>query len=104
MSRPVTISISHDLGKDEARRRLVVGVDDFVRQISGSKLARVEHAWDGDLLRFSARALGQGITGRLEVQDTAIRVEIDLPRLLAGMAGRIQGRLSKRGQLMLEKK
>ena len=104
MSRPVTISISHDLGKAEARRRLEVGVDDFVRQVSGSKLAKVEHSWDGDMLRFSARALGQGITGRLEIQDTAIRIEIDLPRLLAGMADRIQGRLRRQGQLMLEKK
>ncbi len=104
MSRPVSITISHELGKAEARRRLEEGVDQFARQVMGSGVARVEHAWDGDLLRFSARAIGQTITGRLDVLDEAIRIEIDLPNLLAGMAGRLTGRLRKQGQLLLDKK
>lgn len=104
MSRPVSISISHDLGKAEARRRLEEGVDQFARQVMGSGLARVEHTWDGDKLRFMATAIGQTINGRLDVLEDAVRIEIDLPNLLAGMAGRISGRLRKQGQLLLDKK
>ncbi len=104
MSRPVSITISHDLGKAEARRRLEEGVDQFARQVMGSGMAKVEHTWDGDMLRFSARAIGQTIIGRLDVLEEAIRIEIDLPNLLAGMAGRLTGRLRKQGQLLLDKK
>ncbi len=104
MSRPVAIIVSHELGKAEARRRLEEGVDQFARQVMGSGLARVQHSWEGERLNFSARALGQGIAGRLDVLEDSIRIEVDLPNLLAGMADRIKGRLRREGQLLLEKK
>jgi Putative polyhydroxyalkanoic acid system protein (PHA_gran_rgn) len=53
---------------------------------------------------FRARAIGQAISGRLEVLDDAVRMELDLPPLLAAIAGRITGRLAKETQFLLQKK
>ncbi|MGE0742882.1 MAG: polyhydroxyalkanoic acid system family protein [Hyphomonadaceae bacterium] len=104
MATPITVTIPHQLGKDEARARLVAGFDQLKDQIAGAKVAQFQQVWAGDQLSFSARAMGQGISGRIDVQDRQIRIEVDLPAFLAGLAGRISGRLKERGRLLLEKK
>ena len=60
--------------------------------------------WAGDRLSFALSALGQQITGTIDVEDAAVRLEVLLPNLLAMMADKVKGRLKKEGQLLLEKK
>jgi hypothetical protein len=103
MTRPLTLSIPHELGAAEARRRIDTGFDRLERQISGG-LAQVEKRWDGDVMRFVARGLGQNVTGRLTVMERSIDMEIELPAFLAVIADKIRGRVEKEGQLLLEKK
>jgi hypothetical protein len=55
-------------------------------------------------MSFSAQALGQGISGRLDVLDNRVHMEVDLPLVLAMIADQIRGRLQREGQLLLEKK
>jgi hypothetical protein len=103
MSKPITISIPHQLGAAEARKRIEAGFGQLEQQISGG-LARVEKRWDGDQMSFHAKVLGQAIAGRLKVLDASIDMEIDLPPVLAAIADTIRGRLKKQGTLLLEKK
>ena len=102
MSKAVTVTIPHELGRAEARRRIEAGFGDLSRHLGG--LGAVSKTWDGDRLSFSFAAVGQAISGAVDVGDRAIRLEVLLPTLLAMMAGKLKGRLQTEGQLLLEKK
>ncbi len=104
MSKPLTVEIPHDLGLQEARRRIEAGFGRLEHQFGGGGLARLEKRWSGDKLSFQAQVLGQTVTGRLEVMAALVRMELDLPPFLAMIASSLKGRLQKEGQLLLEKK
>ncbi len=104
MAAPITVAIPHKLGKAEARARLADGFAQLTQQFSGAPLTRFQQAWTGDRLNFSAQALGQTFTGRIDVSESDIRIEVDLPAFLAGVADKIAGRLRQQGALLLEKK
>ena len=103
MNKAITVSIPHQLGRAEARRRIDDGFGDFSRHLGGAAGA-VTKSWVGDRLNFSLQAMGQAITGVLDVADDAVRVEVLLPGFLAMIAGKIKGTLQKEGQLLLTKK
>jgi len=102
MSKAVTVTIPHELGVAEARRRIEAGFGDMSRHLGG--VGQVQKQWDGDRLSFAFSAMGQAISGAADVADRSVRLEIMLPSLLALMAGKLTGRLQKEGQLLLEKK
>lgn len=103
MAQPVVVTIPHELGVAEARRRLDQGFDRIEREIA-SGLARVKKTWDGDRMTFTAEVLGQAIVGRMDVFERSIRLEVDLPPILAMVANTIKGRLKKQATLLLTKK
>lgn len=102
MTRPVRIDIPHELGAAEARRRIEEGFGRIESQFGG--VAQVTKSWDGDRMSFRGKVMGQAISGRLDVRDKAVAMEIDLPTMLALIADKITGRVKKEGQLLLEKK
>jgi hypothetical protein len=104
MSSPITITIPHKLGRAEARLRVDAGIERFKSQIGGGGLGRISHLWDGDRVSLHAQALGQSMTGRIDVHDQDIRIELDLPAMLIGMANKVAGLLKKEGTRLLEKK
>jgi|KBSSwiStaDraftv2_1062776.scaffolds.fasta_scaffold62611_4 putative polyhydroxyalkanoate system protein len=104
MSKTISVSIPHDLGRAEARRRIDEGFGQLARQFAGDGKLSFTQTWSGDRLTFAARILGQPIDGRLDVLDRTVRMEVDLPDVLAMIAGVIKGRLQRQGQLLLEKK
>lgn len=102
MTKPVTVTIPHELGRAEARRRIEEGVARAAQQFGdGVKLTK---AWEGDRLSFTAKVVGQAVAGRLDVLEDAVKMEVDLPPFFAMIADKLKGRLKKEGQLMLEKK
>jgi hypothetical protein len=102
MATPVTVSIPHQLGRDEARRRIDHGFATLVRQLPGG--GSCSHRWTGDQLDFSATGMGQTIRGLIDVQETFVAIRIDLPGVLGVIAGRLQGLLQTAGQLLLGRK
>lgn len=104
MATPITVTIPHNLDPAEARRRIGEGFAGLEGQIAGVPVANLSQSWEGDRLSFAASALGQRITGRVDVGAREVRIEVDLPAFLAGVADKIAGRLRKRGMLLLEKK
>ena len=102
MVKPIVVSIPHELGRAEARRRIEAGLTRITHQFGeGVKLTT---AWEGDRLAFSAKVVGQAVAGRLDVLEDAVRMEVELPPFFAMIADKVKGRLKKEGQLMLEKK
>jgi hypothetical protein len=103
MSKPLVVSIPHALGKDEAARRLRDGFGQLKSQF-GDKIASLDGTWAGDRMDFRVGAMGQNISGHLEVMDDSVKVELQLPWVLAMIAEKAKGFVRKQGTLMLEKK
>jgi hypothetical protein len=103
MSKPVVVNIPHDLGRAEARRRLETGFGRIREQIGG-KAVNFEERWEEERLHFRAGAFGQNVSGRVDVMEESVRIEVDLPWILASIAQKLQGRLKSAGTLLLDKK
>ena len=103
MSKPVVVSIPHQLGKEEALRRLQTGTGRLRSQF-GDKLGTIEDTWTGDHADFRVSVLGQTVTGGLDVMPNEVRVEVNLPWMLAMVAEKAKGLIQKQATLMLEKK
>jgi putative polyhydroxyalkanoate system protein len=102
MSKPITISIPHELGRATARQRIEEGFGKLTAQFGEAAAKAVTKTWTGDRMDFSVAAIGQHITGHLDVQDAAVLMTINLPNVLALLAGKIKGRVQKEGQLLLK--
>ncbi|WP_223476458.1 polyhydroxyalkanoic acid system family protein [Oricola indica] len=102
MAKPVTVTISHELGREEAYRRIDEG---FGKVADGLGFAlKLDQHWEGDTLAFEARAMGQVINGTVDVAEDNVVITVVLPLFLAGLAERIKGNLEKESTLLLEKK
>ena len=73
------------------------------QQLAG-QIASFDEQWAEDRMTFKVGAMGQSISGHLDVQEDAVRVEVQLPWILSVIAEKAQGFIQKQGTLMLEKK
>ncbi|MFT3788241.1 MAG: polyhydroxyalkanoic acid system family protein [Tepidisphaeraceae bacterium] len=85
-SRAIEVSIPHQLPRAEVKVRLQAKLDEMVQGTGLPITGRVEHTWTGDRLDFVFHAMTQRATGRLDVLDDRVNVQIDLPWLLAKLA------------------
>ena len=103
MSKPLIVEIPHQLGREEARRRLETGIGQLKAKF-GDKLSSVDERWSGDHLDVVVKALGQVVSAGLDVEADHVRLEMQLPWMLAMLAEKAKGFIRKEGQLLLEKK
>ena len=103
MTKPLVVSIPHQLGQTEAKRRLVTGIEQLKRDY-GNKLAVVQDQWTGDRLDFRVSALGQGVSGIIDIGDDTVTLALQLPWVLAILADKARTLIQKQGQLLLERK
>ena len=55
-------------------------------------------------LALRLAALGQPVTGRIDVDERMVRVEVLLPGLLGYLGDKIASRVQREGALLLDKK
>jgi hypothetical protein len=103
MSKPLVISIPHRLGKDEAVRRVKSGLGG-VRTSFGHVFSVQEESWTGDRLHFRVGALGQFVSGTIDVAEDYVQLEMTLPWLLAQFAAKLSPVIQRQGMLLLDKK
>ncbi|MEJ8853238.1 polyhydroxyalkanoic acid system family protein [Variovorax robiniae] len=103
MASPIVISIPHQLGRAEARRRIEGGLAKIFGLLPGSSGVSSER-WDGDRLIFSVAALGQTVSGVIEVLDATVTIEVELPAVLRFIASGLKDRLQRSAQLLLTRK
>jgi hypothetical protein len=102
MSQPLIVSIPHQLGREEAMRRLKTGL---ARAASGIPVLKVEEeSWQDNRMVFRVRVMGQAASGHLDVADDHVRLEITLPWLLQRFAEVAQAAIRHRGNLLLTKR
>jgi hypothetical protein len=103
MRETITVTIPHHLGKEEALRRIKSGIGE-ARATFASVLTVKEEIWSGDTLAFRVRALAQEVAGTIAVAEDRVKLDVELPWLLAKLAKVITPTIKKEGTLMLEKK
>lgn len=103
MNAPLTVSVPHRLGKEEAVRRLKGGMSQMATKL-GALIAVEQEVWEGDTLTFQMRGFGQSASGTIVVFEDSIRIDVMLPWVLAKLGERLLPVLKKETVLLLEKK
>ncbi len=103
MAPPISISLPHQLGRAEARRRIEAGFAKVVAQLPGGG-GGLSQRWDGDRLAFSLSGMGQSVSGTVDVLEDAVKMEIQLPAVLAMLAGGLKEKVRMAAQLLLTRK
>src|SRR3546814_2442737 len=103
MTQPIVINLPHSLGAEEAKRRMQGGVGKLKDHIPGGA-AEVESSWTDDRMHLNVRAMGQEVSGHIDVHDTFVRLELSLPAFLAMLGPTIEGLLRSGGTELLEAK
>ena len=103
MTKPLVVTIPHQLGAAEAQRRLQTGIEQLKQQYAG-KFAVLEDRWTGRHLDFRVSAIGQTVSGTLDIAEDSVTLALQLPWVLAMIAQKAQAMIQSKGQLLLEKK
>ena len=79
------------------------GIDQVVAPLG--RLVSIERrVWTGDRLDFGMSLAGQTARESVDVEDARVRIELELPWVLAAIAKRVRGAIDQRGRGLLEKK
>ena len=100
MSQPIDVDLPHNLGKDEARRRIANNIHQLGQHIPGG--AQVQSGWTGEQLNLDIAAMGQSVMATIDVMESKVHLKVLLPGMLGMFAGMIQAALQKKGSVLLE--
>ena len=100
MTQPIDIDLPHNLGKDEARRRIANNIHKLEQHIPGG--ASVQSGWTGDQLNLQVAAMGEAVNATIDVQETKVHLTVLLPGMLGMFSGIVQAALQKKGSVLLE--
>lgn len=81
--------VEHQLGQDEATKRLQ-GLLDQVRRQYGEFVTRLESNWTDNVLTFSLVTYGFKIDGNLTVEDRRVHLSGRLPLAAIAFRGKIE--------------
>lgn len=101
MTSPTVVDIPHTLGREEARRRVRARIGELPGHIPGG-MAEVRSSWTGeDSMALEVKAMGQTLSGTLDIEDRVIRVTMLLPPLLSMMSGVLAAAVKTQGSQLL---
>jgi hypothetical protein len=93
MPKSISITLPHDLGVAEAKRRIQQQMDrlcaEYVDKIGHSRVS-----WTGDEAKFDVSALGQNSSGSIAVFPDSLKIDVQLPWVLAALSSKVQGFLN----------
>ena len=103
MSKPLVATVSHQLGRRKAKQRIESSLDEIRSHLSAFTTS-VEQQWTEDCLDFRLIALGRAISGRIDVFEDSVRIELMLPGMMGFLADKISSRIREHGMKLLERK
>jgi hypothetical protein len=97
------VTLPHNLGREEVRARMHKHGHEIGSYFPAG-MAEVETSWPSeDFMKLVITAMGQRITGGIEIEDNAVIIDMDLPPILGFLRGTIEGAVRKHGGKLLEK-
>lgn len=95
------VAIPHTLGREEARRRLRANSHTLKDSFPGG-MADVRTSWPNeDRMAMAIGAMGQHVTGHIDVQDSQVLLTVELPPALGFIEPLVSGAIQQAGQKML---
>ncbi|WP_020173950.1 polyhydroxyalkanoic acid system family protein [Methyloferula stellata] len=89
MPKTISISLPHDLGTEEAKRRVQDQLE-RLRKEYVDKVGQSQVNWAGDQAKVDVSALGQAASATIDVLPDTLRIEVELPWVLAALSTRVQ--------------
>jgi predicted NBD/HSP70 family sugar kinase len=96
----INLSITHNLGQDEAKRRITGLLADSRTRFAG-KLNNMVESWNGYTDAFSFDALGFSVDGKLDVEPAQVHIEMNLPWAAYPLKGRIEDEILSHARQLL---
>lgn len=94
------IAIPHSIGKDEARRRIRERSGEIANFVPG--FASVSTNWQSeDKMDLTVGAMGQEMTGAIEVGESEVAFTVELPAALSFVEPMIRGQIEAKGRKLL---
>ena len=100
MSSPISVDLPHNLGAEEAKRRIGGNIGSLTSHLPAG--AQVSSHWDGDVMKLAIGVLGQEVAAEMDVRDKLVRVSVLLPPALAFFGKAIEAGLRRSAPQLLE--
>ena len=99
------IDIPHKLGREEAKRRLTGRIGELSSHLPGGA-ADVRTEWPTEnRMTLAVDAMGQTVGTVLDIEETHIKLQLQLPAMLGFMSGAIEKAIrAGAGKVLLEDK
>ena len=95
------VPIPHNLGREEVRNRLRTRSHMIADGIPGG-MAQVTTGWPSeDRMTLDIAAMGQVLTGHIDVEDSQVVLHMELPPALGFLKPIVEGAIRQQGQKML---
>ncbi len=88
----LTVEVPHQLGQEEAARRLKARFD-ALRGTYQTQVSEATEEWRDHTLFFGFRAMGMKVSGTLAVEPALVRVDAELPFAAMMVKGMIEQRV-----------
>jgi hypothetical protein len=88
----INLSVPHNLGQEEAKRR-ISGLLADSRARFADKISEPTESWNGYIDQYSFKAMGFSVSGTLDVQPSQVHVEMNIPFAAYPMKGRIESEI-----------
>ena len=95
------VAIPHDLGRDEVRRRLKGSSHEIADAIPGGMAEVTSHWPSEDRMEMAIRAMGQNLTGHVDVEDTQLIFTVQLPAALGFVEPIVEGAIRQSAPKLL---
>jgi len=100
MGQIVSVDVKHSLGAKEAKRRVQAGID-AIRDKYTAQLTALRIDWDDLRADVTVTAMGHTIKGAMEFFPEFVRISLELPWIMAMIAGRAKQLMTKHAGDML---
>ena len=95
------VAIPHSLGREEAARRMKANSHKLADSFPGG-MADVKTSWPSeDRMDMAIGAMGQFVTGHIDIQDSQVLLTVELPPALGFIEPLVSGAIQQAGQKML---
>lgn len=95
------VRLNHDLDRAEIRRRLEERKGEIVGYFPEG-MASMDSQWvDEDRMEFTVAVAGQRVAGSVDIADSHVDIEVDLPFLLSFLGNTIERSVRKEGTRLL---
>ena len=89
MSNAIVVTVPHNLGAEAAKKRVAERIEQMRREYV-DKVARSEVNWSGDTANLQVSALGQTASAKIDVLNDSLRIEVQLPWILAALSNKVR--------------